>query len=231
MDHNLEYNTAKPRLRFPEYGRMVQQMIDSAKMIVDDEERQLTVEAIVQLMYQMHPQAKMQEDIWIKIWKHVFAMADFELNVKAPEGIDVSPESAGIRPEKVAYPPTTRRMRHYGYNVGSLIQKCIDMPEGAKKEAFTETIAAYMKLAYKTWNREHYVSDDVVKDDLTTLSDGKLVLENHGSLDILANKVSVDSRGSKNRRTRGSRGGRNRQRNENNPQKRGNSSRGRRKRN
>ena len=33
--HNMEYNTAKPRLRFPEYGRSVQAMIDVAKTIAD----------------------------------------------------------------------------------------------------------------------------------------------------------------------------------------------------
>ncbi|MBP6824977.1 MAG: DUF4290 domain-containing protein, partial [Saprospiraceae bacterium] len=46
---------------------------------------------------------------------------------------------------------------------------------------------SYMKLAYKTWNREHYVSDDVVKEDLEILSDGQLILhEGHDSLDKLA---------------------------------------------
>ena len=61
------------------------------------------------------------------------------------------------------------------------------MPEGPKKEGFVEVIASYMKLAYKTWNREHYVSDDVVKDDLEILSDSQLELhEGHSSLDILA---------------------------------------------
>lgn len=46
-----------------------------------------------------------------------------------------------------------------------------------------EVIASYMKLAYKTWNREHYVSDDVVKDDLEILSEGQLELhEGHTRL-------------------------------------------------
>lgn len=209
----MEYNSTKPKLRFPEYGRSVQGMVEVAKTIVDDKERQAMVEAIVQLMFQMHPLAKSQEDIKVKIWKNLFAMADFQLNVEPPRGIDVSPEAAAARPNQMSYPPTTRRMRHYGYNVGSLITKCIEMPDGPKKEDFTETIAAYMKLAYKTWNREHYVSDQVVKDDLEILSDGKLRLENHGSLDILADQAGSDPRTQKLKaasRGRGSRGGRGR---------------------
>jgi hypothetical protein len=50
-----------------------------------------------------------------------------------------------------------------------------------------EVIASYMKLAYKTWNKEHYVSDDIVKEDLEILSNGQLSLhEGHDSLDKLA---------------------------------------------
>lgn len=205
----MEYNTAKTRLRFPEYGRCVQEMIDTAKALPDPAERQATVEAVVRLMHQMHPANKGQEDFREKIWKHIFAMADYHLDVTPPPGIDISPEARQVRPGPVSYPPTTRRMRHYGYNVGSLIKKCIEMPEGPKKDAFTETIAAYMKLAYKTWNREHFVSDEVVKDDLITLSDGLLRLENHGSLDILANQLGLaDLRGGS--ASKGSRGGRSR---------------------
>jgi hypothetical protein len=207
--HNMDYNTTKTKLLFPEYGRMVQQMVDHAKTIVDDKERQATAQSIVHLMFQMNQQARSQEDMRVKIWKNLFAMSNFEINVQAPAGIDVSPEAAFIKPGKIVYPPITRRMRHYGYNVGALIQKCVEMPDGPKKEAFTETIAAYMKLAYKTWNREHYVSDQVVKDDLETLSDGKLVLENHGSLDILANQAGSDPRTPKSKiGTRGGRGSR-----------------------
>ena len=61
------------------------------------------------------------------------------------------------------------------------------MPDGPKKEGLVEVIASYMKLAYKTWNKEHYVSDDIVKEDLVLLSDGQLELhEGHNSLDTLS---------------------------------------------
>jgi uncharacterized membrane protein YgcG len=78
-------------------------------------------------------------------------------------------------------------MRHYGNSVHALIQKAIEMPEGSKREGFVEVIASYMKLAYKTWNKEHYVSDDIVKEDLEILSNGQLSLhEGYESLDKLA---------------------------------------------
>jgi hypothetical protein len=45
------------------------------------------------------------------------------------------------------------------------------------------TIASYMKLAYKTWNRENYVSDESIKNDLATISKGMLSVEEGASLD------------------------------------------------
>ena len=83
------------------------------------------------------------------------------------------------------------------------------MPDGPKKEGFVEVIGAYMKLAYKTWNREHYVSDDIVKEDLEILSDGKLALhEGHSSLDVLAAHVKAEVKPvGKSRGGRSSRGG------------------------
>jgi Domain of unknown function (DUF4290) len=95
----------------------------------------------------------------------------------------------------VGYPASSLRMRHYGNSVHALIQKAIEMPDGVKKEGLVEVIASYMKLAYKTWNREHYVSDDIVKDDLVILSGGKLSLhEGHDSLDKLAAGANISSR-------------------------------------
>ena len=77
-----------------------------------------------------------------------------------------------------------------------------------------------MKLAYKTWNKEHYVSDDIVKEDLESLSDGQLALhEGHDSLDKLAagaGKLDNQRSRNNNQRNRKQRNGGNNQRNNRN---------------
>ncbi len=185
---DIEYNTERSDVRYPEYGRMIQQMLEFAKTIPEKPKRQKTVEAIVGLMQQLNPIGNRNlDDYREKLWNHAFAIAGYDLDVEAPAGITIRREADRVPPARVPYPPITQRFRHYGYNVQTLITKAIDMPEGPIKEGFVEVIASYMKLAYKTWNREHYVSDDVVKDDLEILSDGQLELhEGHSSLDILA---------------------------------------------
>lgn len=206
---DIEYNTEKPDIRFPEYGRAIQQMLEFAKVIEDKEKRQKTVESIIGLMQQLNPAGnRNMDDYREKLWNHALAIVGYDLDVTLPPGITIRKEEDKTRPARIDYPPTTQRLRHYGYNVQTLIKKAIEMPDGSKKEGFVEVIASYMKLAYKTWNREHYVSDDVVKDDLEILSDGQLELhEGHSSLDILAHSASKREKESSRNQRRGGKGG------------------------
>lgn len=214
---DIEYNTERPNIRFPEYGRSIQEMIQHAITLESPQKRQKTVESIIGLMIQLGPQGnRNMDDYREKLWNHVFALANYELDVTPPPGIVIRKEEDRPKPEPLGYLKSATRMRHYGNSVHALIQKAIEMPDGPKKEGFVEVIASYMKLAYKTWNKEHYVSDDIVKEDLEILSDGKLSLhEGHDSLDKLAagagklenrNRSNNNSNGGGGRR----RGGRNR---------------------
>ncbi len=187
--HNMEYNSSKERLIIPEYGRNVQMLINHAKTIEDIEEKQKFIERIVHLMMQMHPQNKNMEDYKEKLWKHVFKIAEFELDdIKVPEGMErPTVEIDKKKPEPLAYPDSAARFRHYGKNIQIMIAKAIEMEDEEKKNQFATVIGNYMKMAYRTWNREHYVSDEVIIQDLDKLSDGKLVLDENTFLDTLTN--------------------------------------------
>lgn len=190
----IPYNTEKEEIRFAEYGRLIQELILYARKIEVPEQRQKAVESIIGMMQLLNPIGNRHPDDYReKLWNHAFAIANYELDVTPPPGVTIRPLATRSKPERIPYPTTTTRLRHYGQHVQRLIQKAIAMPDGPKKEAFVEVIASYMKLAYKTWNREHYVSDDVIKDDLEQLSDGQLTLhEGHNSLDVLASSIRKD---------------------------------------
>ncbi len=194
---DIAYNTERPDIQFPEYGRSIQEMLLHAKTIESPQKRQKTVESIIGLMIQLGPQGnRNMDDYREKLWNHVFALTNYELDVTPPSGIIIRKEEDRPKPQPLGYPSTATRMRHYGNSVHALIQKAIELPEGPKREGFVEVIASYMKLAYKTWNKEHYVSDDIVKEDLEILSNGQLLLhEGHDSLDKLAAGVGkLDNR-------------------------------------
>lgn len=203
---NMEYNSQKEELTISEYGRNIQEMIKYAKTIEKDDLRQAFIERIVDLMLQMAPQSRNMEDYRDKLWKHVFRIAEYDLKVMPPNGEIPTQDEALKRPEMIPYPISQARYRHYGHNVQVLIKKALEMEQGGEKQAgFIRTILSYMKLAYRTWNKEHYVSDDVIKNDLKTLSNGMLELSEDESITNLTNNQNNNNR----RNNSGGRGKRN----------------------
>lgn len=186
MEYTMEYNSAKDDLIIPEYGRNVQKLIQHAKTIENDEERQAFIEKIVNLMMQMHPQNRNLDDYRDKLWRHVFRIAEYDLKVDPPNGHVPTEAEARKKPDKVPYPKTEAKFRHYGNNVQKLVDKATAMEEGPKREGFAAVIGSYMKLAYRTWLKEHYVSDDIIKNDLESLSEGQLIMDDDASIETLA---------------------------------------------
>ncbi len=190
----MEYNSNREHLTIPEYGRNVQKMIQHAKTIENPGMRQAFVEKVIDLMQQMHPQSRSIEDYRERLWKHVFRIADYELDVEFPYGERPTEEEARKRPDTIPYPVIEAKYRHYGHNVQQLIKKALEMPEGPKREGFVSTIGSYMKLAYKTWNKEHYVSDEIIKGDLERLSGGKVTMDEDETIDNLTNNNNNNRR-------------------------------------
>jgi hypothetical protein len=184
---DLQYNTGLEELIMPEYGRNVQQLVRHAQTIKDHQYRQAFCEQIVDLIQQLYPQSKNIDDYREKLWKHLFHIAKYNLEAYTPSGEVPRPEDAKKKPERVPYPLQDTRFRHYGNNVQVLIRRALEMEPGAIKDGFVQAIGSYMKLAYKTWNKEHFVSDEIIKNDLAILSANKLSLEETSSIDNLAN--------------------------------------------
>ena len=194
---NLTYNSQLEKLIIPEYGRNVQTLIRHANDIEDLDERQFFVEKVVHLMMQMHPQNKNLDDYRDKMWKHVFRIADYKLEgVIPPNGKIPTPEDSRKRPDKVPYPEIAKNFRHYGLHVQTLINKALTMEEGDIKKGFVQVIGSYMKLAYRTWNKDHYVSDEQIVEDLESLSNGKLELDEDAPLDTLTHSNQKKNRNS-----------------------------------
>ena len=66
-----------------------------------------------------------------------------------------------------------------------MIKKAIKMEPGYIKTGFVNTIGSYMKMAYKTWNREHFVSDDIIISDLAVMSANKLSVGDDHTIQVV----------------------------------------------
>ena len=181
--HKMEYNSQRDNLVIAEYGRNIQNLLNYVVNIEDDEERQNYANRMVALMLQMNPQSKNLAEYKDKLWRHAFMITDYKLNVNTPSGEVPQETERRLKPQQLAYPKGKSRFRHYGHNVQDMIDKAIAMEDEEKKSAFVTVIASYMKLAYQTWNREHYVNDEIIKKDLHELSGGKLQVAENVSID------------------------------------------------
>ena len=195
MKHNIEtmeYNSSRPHLIIPEYGRNIQKMIDYAVSLEDREERNKVSKAIVTVMGQLNPHLRDVTDFKHKLWDHLFFISDFKLDVDSPYPIP-SAETMYRKPNKIPYPSNQIKFKHYGKMVEVMIDKAKVMEEGEVKDAFVATLANFMKMAYINWNRDS-VSDELIIDHLRMLSGGALVLKENvrlNNLPIEFNKKSI----------------------------------------
>ena len=173
----LEYNSQKDNLIISEYGRYVQELVDWCKTIEDPQARQIAAENVIEIMRIVNPQKNANEDTTDKLWQHMFRIADYELDVTSPTGEKPARPNPAEIVRNLHYPVQEAKFRHYGHNIQMLVRKAQAMEPGEKRNELVTIIGSYMKLAYKTWNREHYVSDEIIKADLEALSGHTLSLE------------------------------------------------------
>jgi hypothetical protein len=221
INHGMEYNSQKEGLIIAQYGRNVQNLINYALKIEDKEKRQSFTEAIIELMNQMNPISRNEEDHIEKLWRHLFRISDYKIDVVPPSGVVPNPESSEYKPGLIPYEKGSKGFRHYGSNVKKLIEKAKELTDEEKKAEFTMIIASYMKLAYRTWGRDQYVNDEIIKGDLVKLSDGALQLTEDDVIDVSAVKYNRPSTSSSSNHRRRKGGGRSNNHSNNN-RRRGN---------
>jgi hypothetical protein len=169
---NYDYNTQRKRMALPEYGRNVQKMIDHCKTIEDRAERNRAARTIIQIMGNLNPHLRDVGDFKHKLWDHLALIADFDLDIDSPYPV---PEQVKFveKPNQVKYTQGNIRFLHYGRIIELMIEAASKMENGDEKEHLTTLIVNQMKKAYITWNRSQ-VADEVIINDLKTLSKGKL---------------------------------------------------------
>lgn len=170
--NELDYNTQLKRMDLPEYGRNIQRMVDYALTIEDKEERKRCVQTIISIMGNLFPHLRDVPDFKHKLWDHLAIMSDFKLDIEYPYEI-VQKENLYSKPDQVPYNAKRIKIRHYGRTIEDLIEKAVAMEDGPERTRLIQLMANHMKKSILAWNRES-VDDQKIYDDLRTLSDGKI---------------------------------------------------------
>lgn len=172
-----DYNTLRKRLIQPEYGRCVQQMVEHAVTIPDKAKRQQCAETIVALMARMDEKHSNEDDFYQKLWNHLAAMSDYQLDIDYPVEILRVDERPAIT-NHLPYDQHRIQKRHYGFLLEQLVEKLgeMDDSDSEKKEELTVLVANQMKRSLANWNK-NVLDDNKVADDLSQYTDGKIQID------------------------------------------------------
>ena len=200
---NLEYNTERPHLIIPEYGRHFQKMVDYAVSIEDREERNRVANSIISVMGNLQPHLRDVPDFQHKLWDQLFIMSDFKLDVDSPFPI-TSKEILQQRPDVLEYPQNHPKYRFYGNNIKRMIDVAVQWEKGDKRSGLEYAIANHMKKCYLNWNKD-VVDDKAIFKHLYELSDGQIDLAAEGenltdSGQFLKNRVAKSPRSNSNKK-------------------------------
>ncbi len=202
----MEYNTDRPQLKIPEYGRNVHNMVNYCMSIEDREKRNKVAKSIIDVMGNLNPHLRDVPDFKHKLWDHLFILSNFTLDVESPYPIP-TPQTFEEKPERVTYPEKSRRFRHYGAIIRKMVAYVQNMEEGELKEGLKISIANQMKKSYILWNKDT-VQDDIIFKELALISDGKIKLS---GVELLSHN-QFKGQGVSNQRNRKNNGKKNNQR-------------------
>ena len=176
----LTYNTEKEQIVISEYGRCVQEMIKKLPEIEDRQQRTEAAKYIISVMVQMNPQIKESSDYEHKLWDHLYMISGYDLDVDSPFA-PPTPVAQQSRPQHIGYQNNEIKYGHYGQYLIKMIEAAAAEPDDEVREALAYSLAAQMKRNYLEWNKS-VVNDQVIIDDLRTISGGRLVITDESRL-------------------------------------------------
>jgi len=170
----MDYNTQRSKLRIPEYGRITQQMVEHCCTIKDRSERNKAACTIVQIMENMNPGIREEEDYKKKLWDQLMEMSGFKLDVDCPYQV-ITEEVRSQKPDKLSYSDNNIVFRHYGKITEGMLQKLEQETDPERQRQFFVEIANYMKRSYIQWKKE-LIPDDVIFKEILFMSKGRIVI-------------------------------------------------------
>lgn len=157
------YNYERKKLKLPEYGRHIHEMIDYLSSIEDREERNRQARAVISVMGNLNPLLRDTADFNHKLWDHMFIMSGFSLDVDSPYPIPTE-ETLTPMPEKLKYPDKKIAIKHYGKNIENIIKSLKDETDEHAVEEVLANVARYMRAKSYEYNQEHPNNEVIIKD-------------------------------------------------------------------
>lgn len=171
----MNYNTKRPQLILPGYGRAVQQMADHCLSLADRDERLRCAKRIISIMANLFPEYADQQSGNKKLWDHLNVMTGGKLDIDFP--CEVSPlENIHPVPQAIPYSQGNVKRRQYGRLIQLTAEMAAQMDDGEERDRLVSMTAHYMKRRLAETGVQE-ASDDVVFADLSYLTKGAISLD------------------------------------------------------
>ena len=157
------YNYTRRKLFLPEYGRHIQEMVDSLLEIPDRRERTRQAKAVIAVMGNLNPLLRDTADFTHKLWDHLIIMSDFKLDVDSPYPLPTRQELT-VAPRKLEYPQSYIPHKHYGKYVERMIRRVSQENDPQRRAQTVANIAKFMHLKSFEYNQEHPNNEVIAKD-------------------------------------------------------------------
>jgi hypothetical protein len=167
-----DYNTQRPFIILKEYGRNVQKLVEYIRSVPSKEKRTELAYTLIELIKQLTPTIKDQPENPQRVWDDLYIIANFDLDVNCPYPV---PERDILfkKPEKVDYPQSQVRFKHYGKNIEKLVKEALKMEDPQERQDAIIYLGKLMKTFYGNWNKET-LDDSVILKDIQAMSGGAL---------------------------------------------------------
>lgn len=170
----LTYNTHKKQLILPEYGRIIQDMVDHALTIENRDERTRAAHTIVAAMKRILEVPKTETDSERRYWDHLAIMSGFQLDIEWPYEV-IRPETVEAKPSPIPYKTGGTTKFQYGRNLINMLDAVSAMEPGIDRDAMTILVANQMKKASLAWDDDGY-SDQRIFDDIARITEGRIII-------------------------------------------------------
>jgi hypothetical protein len=167
-----EYNTQRPSIILKEYGRNVQKLVEYIRGIPSKEKRTEMAYTLIELIKQLTPTMKDQPENPQRVWDDLYIIANFNLDVNSPFPVP-EPGILFKKPEKVDYPQSQVRFKHYGKNIEKLVKEALKLEDPQERQDAIIYLGKLMKTFYGNWNKET-LDDSVILKDIQDMSGGAL---------------------------------------------------------
>lgn len=178
-----EYNTERPHLILKEYGRNVQKLVEYIRTVPDKDKRTELAYTLIELIKQLTPTIKDQPENPQRVWDDLYIIADFNLDINSPYPVPAR-EILFKKPDRVDYPQSQVRFKHYGKNIEKLVKEALKKEDPQERQDAIIYLGKLMKTFYGNWNKET-LDDSVILKDIQEMSGG--------ALDMTIEKVREDN--------------------------------------